>query len=193
MAKIIRLSLIKNINDDTWKFSVVRDDDYTEHFSEDLETIKEQINALVEFSKTIKTKEQIELENLNKQKEEMQKVIIENTSDEDKLKMLTVFDEWLAGESYKVDNYVRHNNKLYKVIQAHESQVGWSPDIAASLFREVLPPNAIGEWTQPTGGHDAYNIGDSCVFNGWVYSCIIDNNVWDPAQYPQGWEKLYEV
>lgn len=193
MAKIIRLSLIKNINDDTWKFSVVRDDDYTEHFSEDSEAIKEQINALVEFSKTIKTKEQIELENLNKQKEEMQKVIIENTSDEDKLKMLTVFDEWLTGESYKVDNWVRYNSKLYKVIQAHESQVGWSPDIAVSLFREVLPPNAIGEWTQPTGSHDTYNIGDKVIFEGFIWCSIIDNNVWSPTAYPQGWEKEREV
>lgn len=46
------------------------------------------------------------------------------------------------------------------------------------------------EYVQPTGAHDAYHVGDKITYNGKHYTCQIDNCVWTPDAYPQGWELL---
>lgn len=46
------------------------------------------------------------------------------------------------------------------------------------------------EFTQPTGAHDAYSLGDLVLYNGSTYESAIANNVYSPEAYPQGWTKL---
>ena len=48
------------------------------------------------------------------------------------------------------------------------------------------------QYVQPTGAHDAYKIGDKITYNGKKYTCKIDNCVWTPDAYPQGWEEVVE-
>jgi len=43
-------------------------------------------------------------------------------------------------------------------------------------------------WLQPTGAHDAYQMGDKVTFQGGRYISLIDANVWSPTVYPAGWE-----
>lgn len=44
-------------------------------------------------------------------------------------------------------------------------------------------------WVQPTGAHDAYNIGDKMTYtDGKRYICQMDNCVWGPDTYPAGWQ-----
>lgn len=47
----------------------------------------------------------------------------------------------------------------------------------------------VDEWVQPTGGHDAYNIGDQVTFEESTYESLINANVWSPTGYPAGWEQ----
>ena len=47
---------------------------------------------------------------------------------------------------------------------------------------------APAEFVQPTGAHDAYNLGDRVTYSGRVYESIINGNVWSPDVYPDGWE-----
>ena len=70
----------------------------------------------------------------------------------------------------------------------------WGP-AAGSLWDEidaegnvVVPPpaNEYPDWVQPTGGHDAYKIGDKVTFNGQRYTSKINGNVWQPGVY--GWD-----
>ena len=35
-----------------------------------------------------------------------------------------------------------------------------------------------------------YNNGDCCTEGGKVYRSTLDNNVWSPSAYPQGWEEV---
>ena len=42
---------------------------------------------------------------------------------------------------------------------------------------------------QPVGAHDAYNTDDKITYEGVKFICIIDNCVWGPDVYPQGWQK----
>lgn len=46
------------------------------------------------------------------------------------------------------------------------------------------------EFMQPTGAHDAYNIGDKIIYNGKKYICKIDGCVWSPDAYPAAWEEV---
>lgn len=99
------------------------------------------------------------------------------------------FCKWKEGVEYKKDDRVRYNDALYKVLQDHISQADWTPDVAVSLFvkisREEFP-----EWIQPTGAQDAYMKGDKVTFEGKHYESLIDNNVWSPKAYPQGWKEV---
>lgn len=48
------------------------------------------------------------------------------------------------------------------------------------------------EYIQPTGAHDAYNIGDKITYNGKKYICQINGCVLAPDVYPQGWQEVTE-
>ena len=103
-----------------------------------------------------------------------------------------LFPVW-SGDSvqYTVGQRLRYDGVLYKVLQAHTSQPGWTPDAAPSLFAEVFipDPEVVPVWRQPDSTN-AYMTGDKVHYpdeNGPVYESVIDNNVWSPADYPAGW------
>lgn len=87
------------------------------------------------------------------------------------------------GEIYK------YNDQILRVIQNHDRSTvsHYDPhDVPALyLFRNI---SGCSTWIQPTGAHDAYNIGDCIIYNGINYISKINANVWSPDAYPQGWE-----
>lgn len=111
-------------------------------------------------------------------------------TDEDALEAVNLFPNW-SGESitYNKDDRVNYEGLLYKCLQAHTSQIGWTPTAAASLWAKVLipNPNVVPEWEQPESTNP-YQIGDHVMFNGQEYECIISNNIWAPNVY--GWQAV---
>lgn len=96
------------------------------------------------------------------------------------------------GRTLDVGEYIQYNDKLYKVLQAHTVQENWAPDVAPSLFAEVLTDptgQTILEWKQPDSTN-AYMTGDKVKYEGVIYESLINNNVWSPAAYPAGWKKI---
>ena len=125
--------------------------------------------------------------------------LLPDLTDEQALEMPLLFPKWQAGKEYAVGDRVLYLGTLYKVIQAHTSQYGWEPDITPSLFAKNLIVKDddgeqvdIPEWEQP-GSTNPYMKGDKVKFEGKIYQSLIDNNVWSPAAYPQGWEEVNEV
>ena len=55
------------------------------------------------------------------------------------------------------------------------------------------PADEYPEFVQPTGAHDAYQVGDKVTYNGKKYICKLENCVWSPDTYPAGWEEVVEV
>lgn len=111
--------------------------------------------------------------------------------DEDAIEAVELFENWKPGQDYIVGKRIRYIDKLYKVNQAHTSQSDWTPDITPALYTEVAKPGEIPVWRQPTGAQDAYNTGDKVHYptaSDPVYESTVDNNVWSPADYPQGWQ-----
>lgn len=51
------------------------------------------------------------------------------------------------------------------------------------------PTDEWPEFVQPTGAHDAYQVGDKVTFNGKHYVCKLASCVWSPAVYPDAWEE----
>ena len=106
-------------------------------------------------------------------------------NDETALTSKWMFPTWMTETSYGIGNRIRYGDKLYKCVQAHTSQMAWTPDITPALWVEVSVEE-FPEWRQPTGAHDAYNTGDKCTYNGKHYVCTVDGNIYAPDVY--GWE-----
>lgn len=119
----------------------------------------------------------------------------ETLSDAQALQVPMLFDEFDGnGVAYEVGKRIVFEGVLYKVIQAHTSQAEWTPIAAPSLFAKVINETidgSIPEFEQPDSTNP-YMKGDKVIFNGKVYESLIDNNVYSPSDYPNGWKEVIE-
>ena len=107
--------------------------------------------------------------------------------DETALTGVELFPAWVVGKAYAVNDRAQYNGTLYKCIQAHTSQADWMPSATPALWKTVSV-DEYPEWVQPTGAHDAYNIGDKATYNGQHYVCTSNANVYAPDVY--GWDLI---
>lgn len=105
--------------------------------------------------------------------------------DETALTGVELFPAWAVGKAYAVNDRAQYNGTLYKCVQAHTSQSDWMPSATPALWKTVSL-DEYPEWVQPTGAHDAYNIGDKVTYNGQHYVCTSNANVYAPDVY--GWQ-----
>lgn len=160
------------------------------------------VKAMYEVVKIELTEEEQLIEQTNKAMEIFNinfNDLLPDLTDEQALEMPLLFPKWQAGKEYVVGDRVLYLGTLYKIIQAHTSQYGWEPDITPSLFAKNLIVKdddgeqvGIPEFEQPDSTNP-YMKGDKVRFEGKVYQSLIDNNVWSPTAYPQGWEEVTEV
>lgn len=118
-----------------------------------------------------------------------------------------------AVDAYNLGDIVSYNGKLYKsIINANV----WAPDVYPAGWEEYTestsggdsgetgggdsgttepetpPTEAIPDFVQPTGAHDAYKKGDKVKFEGKIYESLIDANTYSPSAYPAGWKEVTE-
>ena len=114
-----------------------------------------------------------------------------NLSNEDVLAVAVLYPGWKAGTAYDVGEIVRYEGSLYRVVQAHTSQADWLPPSVPALYSAVtLTPQGYEQWKQPTGAHDAYNIGDKVTHNGSIYESLINGNTTVPGSDPRWWKEI---
>lgn len=118
-------------------------------------------------------------------------------TDAQALEISTVYPVWVSGKAYAVGDIISYSTnpvgdpQLYKVVRAHISQAGWTPDATPTLYDAFgLDDAGYPLWAQPSGAHDAYNAGDVVNYNGTLYESAIDGNVWSPDVYPAGWQAV---
>lgn len=123
--------------------------------------------------------------------------IIENAislavSDNDALNAVPLFPSWSSdGRTYQIGDRVKFEGKLYKCVQQHNSQEGWTPYAASSLWARMDDPSEEWpQWVQPTGAHDAYDIGAKVSYDGKHWVCTMSANVYQPGVY--GWDEVTE-
>ena len=108
-------------------------------------------------------------------------------TDDTALTAVELFPAWAIGKAYAVNDRVQYNGTLYKCVQAHTSQADWAPSATPALWKTVSV-DEYPEWVQPTGAHDAYNIGDKVTYNEQHYVCTSNANVYAPDVY--GWDLI---
>lgn len=118
---------------------------------------------------------------------------MQSLDDDTALEAVTLFEAWQPGVSYPVGQKVRYAGVLYNVLIEHTSQTGWEPTNAPSLYAKVLvsTDGTVLEWVQPDSTNP-YMTGDRVRRNGIMYESTIDNNVWAPELYPDGWKIVEE-
>ena len=101
----------------------------------------------------------------------------------------TLFAEWVPGVNYTVGSLRRYGGTLYRCVQDHTSQEGWSPDKAASLWAVTSDPaEEWPAWSQPVGAHDAYSAGAKVSHKDKHWTSDLDGNVWEPGVF--GWTEI---
>lgn len=132
------------------------------------------------------------IEEANQLREELNS-ITSTMTDEEAIERPILFPNWVINENYTVGTRVRYGGRIFKVLQAHTSQEDWTPSRAPSLFAEVLTSESgePQEWVKPSSTNP-YLTGDKVIYNGLVYESLIDNNVWSPDEYPDGWQLISE-
>lgn len=88
-------------------------------------------------------------------------------------------------------------DKLYENMQSLEERISLLEQEGEDTEEPTEPTEPVEEeeypeYIQPTGAHDAYKTGDKITYNGKKYICKLDNCVWTPDAYPQGWEEVTE-
>lgn len=104
-----------------------------------------------------------------------------------------LFDAWDGSSvAYAMGDIVAYSGALYRCAQAHTSQAGWTPDISRALWTPMGisadDPEAVPDWVQPTGSHDAYPKDSHVMHNGVEWVSDMDGNVWEPGV--SGWTQV---
>lgn len=104
--------------------------------------------------------------------------------DEQAESVTELFPLWEPGTGYAVGDRRQYDGLLYRCVQAHTSQDGWTPPAVPALWVRTSTEE-WPEWIQPTGAHDAYDKGAKVSHNSKHWINDIDANVYEPGVY--GW------
>ena len=107
---------------------------------------------------------------------------MDDFSDYQATQIAELYPAWHIDVNYRVGQIVRHGGSLYRCVTEHASQADWTPDASASLWSGIsFAENGVENWIQPTGAHDAYNVGDYVMHNGVKWVSLINGNVYEPS------------
>lgn len=95
--------------------------------------------------------------------------------DQTALRMREFYPEWQTGKEYAVGFKVQYNERLYRVVQAHTSQDGWTPEAVPALY-EVIDETHSGAEDDPVpySGNMVLEQGKYYMQDGEIYMCIRD-------------------
>lgn len=95
----------------------------------------------------------------------------------------------------QIDNLYLELNTLKSTVEANAQGMSALKEAVEKLGGTITEPEIpvteeYPEYKQPTGAHDAYKVGDKITFEGNKYTCILDNCVWNPIEYPSAWKEI---
>ena len=95
----------------------------------------------------------------------------------------------------QIDNLYLELNTLKSTVEANAQGMSALKETVEKLGGTITEPEIpvteeYPEYKQPTGAHDAYKVGDKITFEGKKYTCILDNCVWSPTEYPSAWQEI---
>lgn len=124
-------------------------------------------------------------------------IFAQSLTDDEAMEISTLYPKYEVGKTYKAGELFTDGEnsvgdpQLYRTNQEHTSQADWVPSKTPALYTPIgLNKKGYPVWSQPTGAHDAYNLGDIVDYNGTLVESLIDGNVYSPDDYPDGWKKV---
>ena len=101
------------------------------------------------------------------------------TNDQEALELQILYKSWeqQIGKQLNVGEYVQHEGKLYRVLQAHTAQSTWAPGNGTESLFVVIDKEHIGTLEDPIpydGNMELFN-GKYYSQNEVVYLCIRDS------------------
>lgn len=105
-----------------------------------------------------------------------QKVQEIEVDDATALRMMSFYPEWEPGKAYDVGHKLTRGGKLYKVLQAHTAQAGWSPENVPAMFTEICETHdGSVEDPIPYSGNMALEQGKYYLQDDEIYLCTRDS------------------
>lgn len=103
------------------------------------------------------------------------------TNDEEALEVKCLYKQWdmQIGNRLEVGEYIQHNNKLYRVLQAHTVQSNWEPGVGTEAIYIVIDLDHQGTLEDPipyTANMEVFN-GEYYTEDGILYLCIRDSGI----------------
>lgn len=106
-----------------------------------------------------------------------------SVDDNTAMRMLEFYPEWASGMDYSTGYKVQRGGKLWRCVQAHNSQAGWEPENAPALWTEICETHA-GTLNDPIpyDGNMALENGKYYIQDYVIYRCTRDtvNPVYNP-------------
>ena len=138
------------------------------------------------------------IENTDYKLEEMlDKIYVLYTKDKLSKEEMEELEALAREKANPVNSYVPFQeqiDKLYEDMKELEARVSLlEQETGQEEPTEPEPVEEYPEYVAPSGAHDAYNTGDKVTYNGKKYVCKMDNCVWSPDIYPQGWQEVEET
>lgn len=93
-----------------------------------------------------------------------------------------LFQPWHAGKSVLLADIRTYDGIIYECLQPHTTQADWPPDNTPALWKKKSAPGVVPAWVQPTGAHDAYDIGAIVTHNDKSWLSGIDANTTVPGE-----------
>jgi hypothetical protein len=101
------------------------------------------------------------------------------TDDQEALEVQILYKSWdqQIGKQLNVGEYVQHEGKLYRVLQAHVAQSVWAPGNGTESMFVVIDKEHTGTLEDPIpyGGNMELFNGKHYIQNDVVYLCIRDS------------------
>lgn len=101
------------------------------------------------------------------------------------------YSRWPAGAP------VRDAGQVYKLVQPYDG-ASWPDQRPGDLpalwsICHTKDPLRAKPYQAPNGQSGMYMTDECCTERGHIWRSTMDNNVWAPSGYPDGWEDLGEV
>jgi hypothetical protein len=88
---------------------------------------------------------------------------------------------------------VTSDGQVWKLLQPYDGTVyPGTPDTLRAQWSllHTKDPAKAKPYVAPQGTSGVYSTDECVLADGAVYKSKIDNNVWEPKDYPQGWEAV---
>lgn len=145
----------------------------------------ELLADLLELAYSVKSPEELIIEKTFQ-------IVEQTATDEQILELTDVIPQWKLGVDYEKNMVRKYNDKYYRCLQDHKSEINRESDKAVSLWVEIGADEADGDeiinWYTPTSER-YFTLGQLMRYtDGKVYESMLAVNVYSPESYPAGWK-----